>query len=48
MVDKAEWRSLYSGAPSRHALQFAKAGACENAAPASTVQALVSRLKGQD
>ncbi|MCJ7798858.1 MAG: CNP1-like family protein [Polaromonas sp.] len=47
MVDHAEWRSLYSGAPSRHALQFAKAGACENAAPASTVEAIVSRLKGQ-
>lgn len=48
MVDNPEWRSLYSGAASRHALQFAKAGACENAAPASTVQAIVSRLKGQN
>lgn len=48
MVDNAEWRSLYSGAPSRHALQFAKAGACDNAAPASTVEAIVSRLKGQN
>lgn len=46
MVDNAEWRSLYSGAPSRHALQFAKAGACDNAAPASSVQDIVSRLKG--
>jgi len=48
MVANAEWRSLLGGTPSRHALQFAKAGACDNAAPASSVQAIVSRLKGQN
>lgn len=48
MVENAEWRSLFGGAPSRHALQFAKAGACDNAAPASSVQDIVSRLKGQN
>lgn len=48
MVANAEWRSLFDGASSRHALQFAKAGACDNAAPASSAQAIVSRLKGQN
>lgn len=48
MVANAEWRSLFGGAPSRHALQFSKAGACDSAAPATSVQAIVSRLKGQN
>jgi hypothetical protein len=44
----AEWRSLFGGAPSRHALEFARTGACDNAAPATSVQAIVRRLKGQN
>jgi hypothetical protein len=47
-VANAEWRSLFSGAASRHALQFAKAGACENAAPPSSVPEIISRLQGQN
>ena len=45
MVSNAEWRSLYENMPSRHALRFAKAGACNNAAPATSVDVLVKQLK---
>ncbi len=41
----AEWRSLYGNSLSPHTLRFARAGACDNAAPASSVQELLSRLK---
>lgn len=47
-VANPEWRSLFSGAASRHALQFAKAGGCENAAPPSSVAEIISRLKSQN
>lgn len=41
----APWRSVFSNLPSRHAFQFAKAGACDGAAPVGTVRELVMRLK---
>ncbi|MBK5206628.1 MAG: CNP1-like family protein [Polaromonas sp.] len=40
-----QWHSLFEKMPSKHALRFAKAGACDNAAPASSVDVLVNRLK---
>lgn len=40
-----EWRSLFENMPSKHALRFAKAGACDNAAPATSVDVLVNQLK---
>ena len=45
VVSNAEWRSMFGNMPSKHALRFARAGACDNASPPSTVDALVSRLK---
>ena len=41
----ASWHSLFGTLPSKHALHFARAGACENAATPSSVNALVYRLK---
>lgn len=45
MVKNAEWRSLYGQSLSAHALRFARAGACDNAAPALSVGDLLARLK---
>lgn len=45
MVENPEWRSLFGNMPSKHALRFAKAGACDGAAPPTSVQELVSKLK---
>lgn len=39
-----EWRP-YASLPSRHALRFAKAGACDGSAPATSVGSIVNRLK---
>jgi hypothetical protein len=44
MLENPQWRSFLD-APSRHALRFARAGACDGAAPVSSVQVLVRRLK---
>lgn len=44
-VEKPQWRSLSAGMPSRHALAFARAGACDNAAPATSVHEIVRQLK---
>lgn len=44
-VSDPQWRSLFENMPSKHALRFAKAGACDSAAPPASVDALVSRLK---
>lgn len=44
-VSDASWRSMFGTLPSRHALYFARAGACDNAATPSSVNALVYRLK---
>ncbi|MDB5938864.1 MAG: hypothetical protein JWP77_1228 [Polaromonas sp.] len=44
-VSNPEWRSMFGNLPSKHALRLAKAGACDNAAPAISVKEMVSRLK---
>ena len=44
-VSDANWRSMFGTLPSKHALYFARAGACDNAATPSSVNALVYRLK---
>jgi len=45
MIDNAEWRSMFGNLPSKHALRFAQAGACDNAAVPISVNALIARLK---
>lgn len=47
MVSDAQWLPLV-GMPSKHALRFAQAGACDNAALPLTVNALVRRLKNSN
>lgn len=44
-VDNPEWRSMFGNIPSKHPLRLAKAGVCDNAAPATSVSEIVSRLK---
>lgn len=44
-VAKPEWRSMYDNMPSKHALAFARAGACDNTAQASSVDEVVRKLK---
>lgn len=39
------WRTVFGNMPSKHALAFARAGACDGAAAATTVDIVVSRLK---
>jgi hypothetical protein len=41
----SEWRSVFGNMPSKHALRFAQAAACDGAASATTVDAIVSRLR---
>lgn len=45
MLENPQWRSLYDNMPSRHPLRFAKAGACDGSAPASSVRDVVSGMK---
>ena len=47
-VSAPEWRTMFGNMPSKHALRFAKAGACDNVSPASSVKELVSQLKNQN
>ena len=44
-IAQPEWRSMYGNIGSKHALRFAKAGACDNAASVASVKALEARLK---
>lgn len=44
-VSDVRWRSMLGNMPSRHALYFARAGACDNASTPGSVNALVYRLK---
>lgn len=44
-VGNATWRSMLGNMPSRHALYFARAGACDNTSTPGSVSALVYRLK---
>ena len=36
---------MFGNMPSKHALQFARAAACDGAAPVSTVGGVIARLK---
>lgn len=45
LVAQPEWRSMFDNMPSKHALAFARAGACDNAAQASSVDELIRQLK---
>lgn len=45
MVANAEWRSLFDNMPSKHALYFARAGACDSGSAPPSVSVLASRLK---
>lgn len=45
LVSDPQWRSMFGNMPSKHPLRLAKAGACDNAAPATSVKEIVSRLK---
>lgn len=47
-MSNPEWRSLFGNMPSKHALRFARAGACDSAAPATSVDVLVRRLRNQN
>lgn len=44
-VQNAEWQSIFAGRPSMHSLWLARQGVCDNAAPASSVAAIVQSLK---
>jgi hypothetical protein len=44
-VENSPWRSLFDNMPSKHALRLAKAGACDGAAPVSSVQIWLNQLK---
>ena len=45
LISDPQWRSMFGNMPSKHPLRLAKAGACDNAAPATSVMEIVSRLK---
>ena len=45
LVSNPEWRSMFGNLPSKHALRFAKAGACENVTPVSSARELANKLK---
>ncbi len=44
-VVNPEWRSVFASMPSKHPLWFAKAGACDAAAPVGSISELVTKLK---
>ena len=44
-VQDPQWRSMYDNMPSRHALVLARQGVCNGRAPASSVEAIVRKLK---
>ena len=46
-VTDPQWRSVFANMPSKHALAFAQSGACDAAAPATSVRELVYKLKNQ-
>lgn len=41
----SEWRTVFGNMPSRHALRFAQAAACDGATATTTVEMVVSKLK---
>ena len=44
-VANSEWKSAYDISLPRHSLRFAKAAACQQAAPVSSVRELIRKLK---
>ena len=44
-VTNPEWRSVFASMASKHPLWFAKAGACDAAAPVGSIQELITKLK---
>lgn len=46
-VTDPQWRTVFGNMPSKHALAFAQAGACDAAAPATSVRELVYKMKNQ-
>jgi CNP1-like family len=44
-IANPQWRSVFDKTPSMHALAFARQGACDARAPASSVREIVSKLK---
>ena len=44
-VTNPQWRSVFEKSPSRHSLAFAKLGACDARAPATSVAEIVGKLK---
>ena len=44
-VAKSEWKSAYDISLPRHSLRFAKAAACQQGAPVSSVRELIRKLK---
>ena len=43
-IEKSEWKSLYNPQLPKHSLRFARVGACDGAAPVSSVRELVRKL----
>ena len=48
LVSNPQWLSVFGNMPSKHPLRLARAGACDAAAPASSVAELVSKLKNSN
>jgi hypothetical protein len=44
-VSEPQWMSMFGNMPSRHPLQLARAGGCDNASPPSSAVNMISRLK---
>ena len=44
-VADPQWRSVFASMPSKHPLWFAKAGACDAAAPVGSISELLTKLK---
>jgi CNP1-like family len=45
LISDPQWRSVFENMPSKHAVMFARAGACDAAAPVGSVKELVIKLK---
>jgi hypothetical protein len=45
LVSNPQWRSVFDNMPSKYPLRRAKAGACDQSAPAGSVTELVNKLK---
>lgn len=44
-VESPQWRSVFEKVPSRHALAFARLGACDARSPATSVHEIVDKVK---